>query len=53
MEIPEKLSEADQAMIMHTAQYAAQNGKNFLVALREREKNNPQFEFLKSTSKHS
>ena len=30
-------------MIQHTAQFAAKNGKNFLVALSEREKNNPQF----------
>ena len=35
-EIPEKLSEGDQAMIQHTAQYCAKNGKNFLVALSER-----------------
>lgn len=38
------------AMIQHTAQYVAINGKNFLIALSEREKNNPQFEFLRSSS---
>lgn len=31
------------AMIQHTAQYVAINGKDFLIALSEREKNNPQF----------
>ena len=38
------------AMIQHTAQYVAIHGKNFLVALSEREKNNPQYEFLRSSS---
>lgn len=42
-EVPEKLTRADMAMIQHTAQYVAINGKNFLIALSEREKNNPQF----------
>jgi hypothetical protein len=42
-ELPEKLGEGEQAMIQHTAQYAARNGRNFLLALSEREKNNPQF----------
>ena len=51
-ELPEKLSEGDQAIIQHTAQYSAKNGKNFLVALSEREKNNPQFEFLRTASKN-
>ena len=50
VEIPDKLSRGDMAMIQHTAQYAAINGKNFLVALSEREKNNPQYEFLRSSS---
>jgi len=35
-ELPEKLSEGEQAIIQHTAQYVAKNGKNFLVALSER-----------------
>ena len=39
-------------MIQHTAQYSAKNGKNFLVALSQREKNNPQFEFLRTASKN-
>lgn len=52
-ELPEKLSEGEQAIIQHTAQYVARNGKNFLVALSEREKNNPQYEFLRSTSKNN
>ena len=38
------------AMIQHTAQFVAVNGKNFLIALSEREKNNPQFQFLRSSS---
>lgn len=49
-EVPEKLSRSEMAMIQHTAQYVAINGKNFLIALSEREKNNPQFEFLRSSS---
>lgn len=40
------------AMIQHTAQYVAINGKNFLIALSERQKNNPQFEFLRSSSEN-
>jgi splicing factor 3A subunit 1 len=50
-ELPEKLGEGEQAIIQHTAQYAARNGRNFLLALSEREKNNPQFEFLRPSSK--
>ena len=37
-------------IIQHTAQFAAKNGKKFLDALGEREKSNPQFEFLKAAS---
>jgi hypothetical protein len=37
------LGEGEQAIIQHTAQYSARNGRNFLLALSEREKNNPQF----------
>lgn len=36
-------------IIQHTAQFVAANGKRFLIALTEREKNNPQFDFLKPT----
>ena len=35
-EIPEKLTEGEQAIIQHTAQYSAKNGRNFLMALSER-----------------
>lgn len=44
------MNESEQAIIQHTAQYVARNGKNFQIALSEREKNNPQFEFLKPSS---
>ena len=36
-------------IIQHTAQFVAKNGQKFLIALTEREKHNPQFEFLKPT----
>lgn len=39
----------DNDIIQHTAQFVAANGHKFLIALTEREKNNPQFEFLKPT----
>lgn len=39
----------DNDIIQHTAQFVAANGKRFLIALTEREKNNPQFDFLKPT----
>lgn len=37
----------DLDIIKHTAQFVAKNGQKFLIALTEREKQNPQFEFLK------
>lgn len=37
----------DFDIIKHTAQFVAKNGQKFLIALTEREKQNPQFEFLK------
>jgi len=36
-------------IIKHAAQFVAENGQRFLIALTEREKSNPQFEFLKPT----
>jgi splicing factor 3A subunit 1 len=36
-------------VIKHTASFVAMNGKKFLVSLTEKEKQNPQFEFLKPT----
>lgn len=39
----------DMDIIKHAAQFVAENGQRFLIALTEREKNNPQFEFLKPT----
>ena len=39
----------DMDIIKHSAQFVAENGQRFLIALTEREKNNPQFEFLKPT----
>lgn len=50
VDVPEKLSLADKELIQHTAQYVARNGRNFLMPLSDREKNNPQFEFLKAGS---
>ena len=44
------MTKIDMAMIQHTAQFVSVNGKNFLIALSERQKNNPQFEFLRSSS---
>ena len=32
-ELPEKIHEGELAIIQHTAQYVARNGKNFLIAL--------------------
>ena len=32
-------------IMKHAAQFVAQNGQRFLIALTEREKSNPQFEF--------
>lgn len=49
MEQPKGLSLQDVDIIKHTAQFVAKNGKNFLVALTEREKQNPQFDFLMPT----
>lgn len=37
-------------IIKHSAQFVAENGQRFLIALTEREKSNPQFEFLKPTN---
>ena len=37
----------DNDIIKHTAQFVAQNGEKFLISLTEREKRNPQFQFLK------
>ena len=39
----------DMDIIKLTAQFVAKNGQKFLIALTEREKNNPQFDFLKPT----
>lgn len=43
VDVPEKLTLADKEIIQHTAQYVARNGRNFLMPLSDREKNNPQF----------
>jgi hypothetical protein len=43
------VSVVENDIIQHTAQFVATNGHKFLIALTEREKNNPQFEFLKPT----
>jgi splicing factor 3A subunit 1 len=49
VEPPRNLSQLDLDIIKHTASFVAKNGKKFLVALTEREKQNPQFEFLRPT----
>lgn len=47
VEHPPNVSLLDFDIIKHTAQFVAKNGQKFLIALTEREKQNPQFEFLK------
>ncbi|CAD8102085.1 unnamed protein product [Paramecium primaurelia] len=49
VEQPRNLSALDLDIIKHTAIFIAKNGKKFLVALTEREKMNPQYDFLKPT----
>jgi splicing factor 3A subunit 1 len=43
------LTVLDTDIIRLTAQFVAKNGQKFLIALTEREKQNPQFDFLKPT----
>ena len=47
VEHPPNVLLLDFDIIKHTAQFVAKNGQKFLIALTEREKQNPQFEFLK------
>ena len=47
VEHPPNVALLDFDIIKHTAQFVAKNGQKFLIALTEREKQNPQFEFLK------
>lgn len=47
VEHPIAVTLLDLDIIKHTAQFVAKNGQKFLIALTEREKQNPQFEFLK------
>ncbi|KAM3136925.1 hypothetical protein pb186bvf_011010 [Paramecium bursaria] len=49
VEQPRNLSALDLDVIKHTAIFVAKNGKKFLIALTEREKMNPQYDFLKPT----
>jgi len=49
VENPINLSVLDMDVIKLTAQFVAKNGQKFLIALTEREKQNPQFDFLKPT----
>jgi splicing factor 3A subunit 1 len=49
IETPANLSLLDMDVIKLTAQFVARNGQKFLIALTEREKQNPQFDFLKPT----
>jgi len=44
---PPNVALLDFDIIKHTAQFVAKNGQKFLIAITEREKQNPQFEFLK------
>lgn len=46
---PANLSPQDIDIIKLTAQFVAKNGQKFLISLTEKEKNNPQFDFLKPT----
>lgn len=46
---PGVISLIENSIIKLTAQFVAKNGQKFLIALTEKEKNNPQFEFLKPT----
>eukprot|EP01016_Furgasonia_blochmanni_P005767 TRINITY_DN12269_c0_g1_i3.p1 TRINITY_DN12269_c0_g1~~TRINITY_DN12269_c0_g1_i3.p1 ORF type:complete len:237 (-),score=48.23 TRINITY_DN12269_c0_g1_i3:72-782(-) len=43
------VAQIDMDIIRLTAQFVAKNGQKFLTALTEREKQNPQFDFLKPT----
>lgn len=47
VEHPSNVTLLEIDIIKHTAQFVAKNGQKFLMALTEREKQNPQFEFLK------
>jgi len=49
VEPPTSLTILDMDVIKLTAQFVARNGQKFLIALTEREKQNPQFDFLKPT----
>jgi len=49
VEPPTSLTVLDMDVIKLTAQFVAKNGQKFLIALTEREKQNPQFDFLKPT----
>lgn len=46
---PGNLSTIENDNIKLTAQFVAQNGQMFLIALTEKEKKNPHFQFLKPT----
>ncbi|KAL4493961.1 hypothetical protein ABPG72_021978 [Tetrahymena utriculariae] len=50
IQIPTQLTSLELDIIKHTAQFVAKNGKKFLISLTEREKQNPQFDFLKPTN---
>eukprot|EP00262_Sarcandra_glabra_P011582 TRINITY_DN2813_c0_g1_i3.p1 TRINITY_DN2813_c0_g1~~TRINITY_DN2813_c0_g1_i3.p1 ORF type:complete len:813 (-),score=224.65 TRINITY_DN2813_c0_g1_i3:483-2921(-) len=47
--LPEGITGEELDIIKLTAQFVARNGKSFLLALSNREGNNPQFHFLKPT----
>jgi splicing factor 3A subunit 1 len=49
IQVPQSLNIVDMDIIKLTAQFVAKNGQKFLIALTEREKQNPQFDFLKPT----
>lgn len=47
--IPPYIAPVDIDVIKTTAQFVGRNGQRFLVGLSQRERNNPQFDFLKPT----
>ena len=49
VENPKNISSLELDLIRHVSQFVAKNGQKFLIALTEREKQNPQFDFLKPT----
>ncbi len=51
IEVQKALGPINLEILKHTAQYVARHGESFLIKLSEKEKQNPEFDFLKPTHK--